>query len=93
MDGFGENTVGGFPQAPVVRLRSTAKATPIGVGIRAVGHPRHWVRLRPSGSGALGCFHSIPLPGPWIGNTGEGGPPPARETGWPGPPRHEKNGP
>ena len=41
MNRVGENSVGGFPQAPVVRLRRTSEVTPIGVGIHAAGHPQH----------------------------------------------------
>ena len=37
--GVGENPVGGFPQAPTVRLRSTAEVTTIVVGICAAVQP------------------------------------------------------
>ena len=93
MDRVGENSGGGCPQAPAVRLRNNTEVTPTGVGIRASGHPWHWGCLRPGGPGAEGRLHSGPLPGTWRGNTREASHPPAHEIGGPGPPRPNKNGP
>ena len=38
--------VGCVPQVPAVQLHCTAEVTPTGVGLRAVGHPRHTGRIR-----------------------------------------------
>ena len=50
--GVGENSVGGHPQASVVRLRSAAEVTSTGVVICAADHPQHWGSLQPSVTGA-----------------------------------------
>ena len=48
-----EDTSGGIPQAPAVRLRRTAEITPTLVGICTAGHPQHRRRLRPGGGGTV----------------------------------------
>ena len=52
-----ENADEGRLQTPTVRLRRTAEFTPTRVRISAVGHPQHWGRFRPSGTGAEGQLH------------------------------------
>ena len=89
----GGNASRALPQALPVRLCRTAEVTTTGVLINTAGHPQHWGRLLPSGTGTEICLHSITLTGPQRGNTGEGGHPSAHETGGPGPPRPDKKGP
>ena len=84
--GVSEYTVGSGPQEPTVCLSSTSEVTPIGVVIREAGHPRHRGRLLTSGTGAEGSVYYGPITEPQRGNTGEGGHPPAHETGSPRPP-------
>ena len=91
--GFGEYNVRGGPQLPAVCLLGTAEVTPTRVGICAADYPQHWGRLQPSGTGSEGSFHSVPLPVPHRGNTGEGVNPPASETGGSCHPIPNKNGP
>ena len=54
--------------------------------IHAAGHPLHWVRLRPGGTGAAGSLHTGLLSGPGRGNTRERGHMPTYEIGGHGPP-------
>ena len=84
--GVGEITFGGHLQSPAFRLRRTAEVTPTGVGIHAAGHPRHWRRLRPGGTGVAVNLHIEPLPGPGGGNTRDRVHTPTCEIGGTGPP-------
>ena len=69
VDRVSENSDRVRPQAPAVRLCSSAEFTPTGGVIRAVGHPQHWERLRPDVTGAAGSPHYGPLPDPGRWNT------------------------
>ena len=86
LGGVGEDTVGGRPQVPAVRLRRTVEVTPIRVSILSAGHPQHRGRLWTSGTGAEGSVYCGPILWPWRDNTRYGGHPTAHETGGPSPP-------
>ena len=90
---IGEEDITGIPQAPVVRLCGAAKVTPTGLGIRAVGHPRHRGRLQTGRYGPLGHVPYGPLPGRRKCNPVSGGRQTAIDTGGYGPPILDKDSP
>ena len=93
MDKFGEDSTGGHPQVPAVGLRSTAKVTPTGVGIRVAFQPRYWGCLQTSITGIAGGLYYGPLPRPLIWNTRDRGHTHTCEAGGPGPPGSDENVP